>query len=174
MDDHIIISEVLAGDKEKYRLIMERYQTRLVNFIFAMTSDEDEANDIAQIAFIKAYKSLKNYNSKYKFSTWLYQIAINTAKTQLKKKRPISLDEVGELSTNENISLTLAKKDEHKLIVQAVNNLDDNYRLVVNMYYWQDLNYQQIADIMKVPLGTIKTWIARAKQKLKEQLDGQI
>lgn len=174
MDDRKIITQILNGDKERYRLLVEKYQDRLVNFVFAIVQDYDEANDIAQIAFIKAYSSLKKYNPKYQFSTWIYRIAINQAKSNFRRKKTVSIDVINERASEEDIMQSMQEKDESLLIRNSIAGLDKNYQLVINMYYWQGLNYQQIADIMDMPLGTIKTWLRRAKQKLKEELNGQI
>lgn len=174
MDDRKIIRDIIDGDKEKYRELIQKYQDRLINFIFAMTKDYDEAQEITQIAFIKAYSSLKKYNPHYQFSTWLYRIAINQAKSHFRKNKTISINEAHEKRSDENLEKKMQKEYEKVNLQKAIDTLDKNYQLVINMYYWQDLNYQQISDILQVPLGTVRTWIRRAKIKLKEKLDGQI
>jgi len=169
-----IISDILAGNKEKYRVLVEKYQDRLVNFIFAMVHNYDLANDIAQEAFIKAYFSLNKYNPKYQFSTWLYTIAINLSKSEFKKPKHLPLNNQTLTSGEENLTTNLLKKEQLRNIRQAVARLNKKYQLVINLYYWQDMNYQQIAQILNVKLNTVKTWLRRAKQQLKVKLDGQI
>lgn len=175
MDDRKIIKDIINGDKEKYRELVEKHQQRLVNFIFAQVYDYDLANDIAQLSFIKAYNSLRNYNPKYEFSTWLYTIAINLTKSEMKKRKNISLEEAKiQLRSKQNISDDVIKEQQAQTIRSAVTRLSKRYQMVINLYYWQELSYKEISDIMKVNINTIRTWISRAKKELKQQLNGQI
>jgi RNA polymerase sigma-70 factor (ECF subfamily) len=175
MDDRTIIRDIIDGDKEKYRELVEKYQQRLVNFIFAQVYDYDLANDIAQLSFIKAYSSLQNYNPKYEFSTWLYTIANNLIKSEMKKRKNISLEETKvQIHSKQNPAEDVAKEQQAQVIRSAITRLSKRYQMVINLYYWQELSYREISDIMRVNINTIRTWISRAKKELKQQLNGQI
>ena len=100
MDEKEIIRQILSGDDEKYRLLLERYQPGLVRHCMAMIHDYDSANDLTQEASIKAYFNLKKYQENYRFSTWLYKIATNLCLDFLRKKRHISLDDIAEPISN--------------------------------------------------------------------------
>lgn len=173
MDEQQIIKQILEGDTEKYRLLLERYQKGLVHHCFTMVNDTEMANDLTQEACIKAYLQLKRYRKEYRFSTWLYKIATNLCLDFLKKRRHISLDDVPELMSNQLSPQEHAEKNESSLqLHKAVRNLPLKYQTVISLYYWQEQNYEEIAQIMSTPLGTVKTWLKRAKEQLKEEFNG--
>ncbi len=173
MDEKKIIQEIIGGDTQKYRVLLERYQPGLVRHCFTMVSDYDIANDLTQEACIKAYLQLKKYNHEYRFSTWLYKIATNLCLDFLRKRRHISLDDIAEPLSNQPSPQEQAIKNESTSeLHQAVRRLSLKYQTVISLYYWQERNYEEIAEIMNVPLGTVRTWLKRAKDQLKEDLDG--
>ncbi len=173
MDEKEIIQKILGGDTQKYRTILERYQPGLVRHCFTMVNDYDIANDLTQEACIKAYLQLKKYNTTYRFSTWLYKIATNLCLDFLRKRRHISLDDIAEPLSNQLSPQEEAIKNEAASeLHQAVRRLPLKYQTVISLYYWQERNYEEIAEIMNVPLGTVRTWLKRAKDQLKEDLDG--
>jgi RNA polymerase sigma-70 factor, ECF subfamily len=173
MDEKEIIRQILRGDNEKYRLLLERYQPGLVNHCFTMTNDYDIAHDLTQEASIKAYLQLNRYNEDYRFSTWLYKIATNLCLDFLKKRRHISLEDIPEpLSTMLSPQEQAIKNESALQLHQAVRKLSLKYQTVISLYYWQERTYEEIANIMNVPLGTVRIWIKRAKEQLKEELHG--
>jgi len=173
MDEQEIIKQILEGDGEKYRLLLERYQKGLVNHCFTMVNEYDLANDLTQEACIKAYFQLRNYKNEYRFSTWLYKIATNLCLDFLKKRRHLSLDDIPEPHSHHLSPQDQAiKKESDSEIHQAIRTLPLKYQTVISLYYWQEQNYEEIAEIMHIPLGTVRTWLKRAKEKLKEELNG--
>jgi RNA polymerase sigma-70 factor, ECF subfamily len=173
MDEKEIIRQILSGDEEKYRLLLDRYQPGLVRHCFVMSGDYEIAQDLTQEASIKAYFKLKNYQEKYRFSTWLYKIATNLCLDYLRKKRHVSLTDIPELPSTLSTPQELAMKNESKQeIQQAVRILPIRYQTVVSLYYWQEQSYEEIAIIMDVPINTVRTWLKRAKERLKEELHG--
>ena len=158
MDEKKLIKEILAGDTDKYRFLLERYQPGLVRHCFTMLNDYETANDITQEASIKAFLQLKNYNTNYRFSTWLYKIATNLCLDYLKKRRHISIDDIPEvISESLSPQEQAIKKESEREIHQAVRRLSLKYQTVISLYYWQEQSYEEIAEIMNIPIGTVRT-----------------
>jgi RNA polymerase sigma-70 factor (ECF subfamily) len=173
MDEHEIIKQILGGDIEKYRLLLERYQKGLVHHCLNMVNDYDIANDLTQEACIKAYLQLKRYKEDYRFSTWLYKIATNLCLDFLKKRRHVSLDDIPEPMSNlPSPQEQIIKNEVTTKLYQTIKQLPLKYQTVISLYYWQEQSYEEIAEIMNVPLGTVRTWLKRAKDALKEELNG--
>jgi RNA polymerase sigma factor (sigma-70 family) len=172
-----IISEIRGGHREQYRHLVERYHRGLVQHIYNLINDEQSAEDVAQEAFIRAYNKLSQYNDAYAFSTWLYKIADNIAYRYLKQsKNDRGIDDIEETFPDDTLSLaeTTDKIFTKEAIRTAIAKLPISYRQVISMYYWDGFSYEEIAEIMERPIGTIRTWLHRAKQDLKKELYGQI
>lgn len=172
-----IISEVLNGHYNQYRAIVDRYQIGLIQHLYNMVHDEQSAEDIAQDAFIRAYDKLYQYNQSYAFSTWLYKIADNMALRVMKRtKVTVDFDEVQDLLADkapahgESLDLSI----NGRVIRGMVDSLPSNYRRVIMLYYWDEFGYEDIAAIMERPVGTVRTWLHRAKDQLRKELDGKV
>lgn len=169
-DENEIIQSVLDG-ADRYSELVERYHVGLILHCEHLVGDRDEAEDVAQEAFVKAYLTLKRYDaSRARFSTWLYRIATNEAIDYLRKhKRRVyveDLEAIAEASMPEYI-----EEDERRTVRQAVRQLQPpEQRRVIEAYFWEGKSYQEIADEMHTPINTIRTWIRRAKLQLKEKL----
>jgi RNA polymerase sigma-70 factor (ECF subfamily) len=171
-----IIAAVLAGQSEQYRALVEHYHQGLIVHLTNMIGDQAQAEDVAQEAFIQAFNKLGQYVSRYAFSTWLYKIAHNLAYRHLQQaQRTVQLDERAEqipdqqASTAERLDLEQTKQ----LTRQAIQTLSPDYRQVVSLYYWENLSYEEIATVLEKPVGTVRTWLHRAKQELGKELYGQ-
>jgi RNA polymerase sigma-70 factor (ECF subfamily) len=168
-NEHELIAHTLDGNENAYGALIDRYKEGLYRHCFTFVRDEAEAEDIAQEAFIEAYIHLDRYNPKFRFSTWLYKIATNLALMHLRKRRNVRMDEdeleriVSDLPSAEDTAF-------HKEIHDAVNALPLRYRTVVSMHYWQGKSYREIATHMGTSVGSIKSWMSRAKKQLKEVL----
>ncbi len=170
MNEAEIIQTILAGN-DRFEELVQRYHVGLIIHCERLVGDRDEAEDVAQEAFIKAYMNLKNYDpEKARFSTWLYKIATNLAIDQLRKsKRRIIVEDIEEVA--EHTMPTYIEDEERREIRAAVGALmPPEYRTVIEAYYWEGKSYQQIADDINIPLNTVRTWIRRAKEQLQEQL----
>lgn len=166
-NEHATIDRILNGEAHLYGVLIDRYKEGLYRHCFKFVRDEDRAEDIAQETFIKAYTHLETYNSNYRFSTWLYRIATNKALSEIRKKRPLPLDEEMQIMSTLADTDQRAKDDE---IHQAVARLSDKYRTVVTLHYWDGESYDQIAKRMDTTTGTIKSWMSRAKKELRKDL----
>ena len=175
--EHTIVDEVLDGNTDQYRHLVERYHRGLLQHLFYLMHDEQEAEDIAQEAFIRAYQKLAQYNKSYAFSTWLYKIADNIAYRQLRQLRPTSdIDEISEIVPDDKPSLS--EQTDRTLTAESIRKAIDalplDYRQVVILYYWDGCSYEEIAEIVEHPVGTVRTWLFRAKEHLRKELYGQI
>jgi RNA polymerase sigma-70 factor (ECF subfamily) len=172
-----IINDVREGNTDQYRFFVERYHRGLVQHLYNIVRDGHMAEDIAQDAFIQAYEKLSQYNENYAFSTWLYKIADHLAYRQLKRLRPMSdIDELQELLPDDKTPVyeEVDKELDRGAVRQALDNLPHDYRQVVTLYYWDDRSYEEIAEIIERPIGTVRTWLFRAKDQLRKELYEQI
>lgn len=172
-DDVTAINAVLSGDKAQYRVVVERYHRGLINYLYNMTRDSTIAEDLAQDAFLQAFRKLSTYNSAYSFSTWLYAIASNIAKDHFKKNsrilRVVPDGRASELSPDEAFTQSARAQN----VRDAIATLKPDYQQVINLFYWENKSYEEIATIVGCPIGTARTWLSRGKQQLEEQLYGQ-
>ena len=179
--DEELIFKFQKEDVEAFNEIVFRYKDRLVNFLFRYTGNRDDSEDLAQDTFLKLYRSKHLYREIAKFSTWFYTIAINIAKTNLRKKsrhKAISLssfDPEGEkdfeltanvISPDETANASI----ENYYIQKAIDSLGESFKEVIILRDIQDFEYEEIAQITGLPLGTVKSRINRGREKLKEIL----
>jgi RNA polymerase sigma-70 factor (ECF subfamily) len=169
-DDQELIARSLDADHQAYAELVDRYKNALYRHCFAIVRREDVAEDIAQEAFITAYYKLDSYNPTYRFSTWLFKIATNKALTYLKRAaKEVAMDD----ELIETVVSTLPGTERaavHGELRAAVERLSPKHRAVVSLYYWQGLSYQEIAQVLSSPVGSVKVWMLRAKQQLKKEL----
>jgi len=189
MDADEDIEFILAcqkGDTEAFGFLVERHQKKMLNIAYRMMGDYNDACDVTQEAFLAAYKSIKKFKAEAKFSTWLYRIVINYSKNRLKQLRNInqregvSIDDSGEIKTEEALCQSFAndtnpgsqmEKCERKNQVQkCITSLDEEYRDVLVLRDIQGLSYAEIKDILKIPEGTVKSRLSRARNALKDCL----
>lgn len=170
MEEAELIAGVIAGS-DRYGELVERYHVGLIIHCEQLVNDRDEAEDIAQQAFVKAYLQLKKFDPKRaRFSTWLYRIATNLAIDYLRQhKRRM---EVADIETIAETNMPTYLEDEQKQEVRtAVKQLmPPEYRQVIEAYYWDGKSYEEIATDLHIPLNTVRTWLRRAKLQLKEKL----
>ncbi len=179
--DRELVAAVLAGETDRYGDIVERYQGRLVNYVFRLLRDYAEAHDLAQEVFLKTYQALDRYDPKYKFSTWLFRVAQNAAIDHLRKRRLqlVSMDrpsgEPGEKpwefpSPRSSPYADLRNRERGEAIQRAIDALPWEYRELIVMRHYGELSYDEIATLKRMPLGTVKNKLFRGRQILKEAL----
>jgi len=168
-DELELIARSMDGDEEAFSVLVDRYKEGLYRHCFRFTHDEKDAEDIALDAFVEAFVHLDKYDSRFRFSTWLYKIATNLALMHVRKRRDIRMDEdelnriVSNLPGTEDFAL-------YRELHEAVNKLPLQYKTVVSMHYWQGKSYAEIASHMGTSVGSVKGWMHRAKEQLKEVL----
>lgn len=186
--DQALVERVQAGDKTAFDILVQKYQSKIIQLAYRYVHDQDEAMDIAQEAFIKAYKAIDRFRGESAFYTWIYRIAINTAKNYLvaSGRRPPKADidaqdaeqydgasGLKEYATPERILL----KDEIKeTIARAIEELPDELQTAITLRELEGLSYEEIAQTMECPIGTVRSRIFRAREaidmKLKPLLQG--
>jgi len=169
-DEAELIAHSLNGNHEAYAVLIDRYKNALYHHCFAVVRNEDVAEDIAQETFITAYYKLRQYNPEYRLSTWLFKISTNKAINYLRKHaREVAVDDelIAKIASHEPSPLVRAQDVE---LHEAVERLQPKYRAVISLYYWQGMSYEDIAQVMGSPKGSIKGWMNRAKLQLRKEL----
>jgi len=182
LDDRSLVERILRGERDLFGVLVSRYQKRVVNYVYRITHRYEEAHDLTQEIFVKVYLALDRYDDKYQFSTWLFRIAQNSAIDQLRKKSivevPIVRQTDDEPSGKERefadggISPYRALKNKQlsAAIDAAVDKLPIDYRELIQLRHFAELSYEEIATMKKLPLGTVKNKLFRARNLLKEAL----
>lgn len=186
MDDLKIIESCLLGNTQMFSRLIDNYKNMVYNLAYRMSNNPHEAEDISQEAFLHAYQSLAAFNPSYKFSTWLYQITLNIIRDKYKKKEIdyVSLDTPLEAEDSEfyrqpadstnNPEQIISQKENLRAIQQAILSLPLKYREVIVLRHLQDLSYIEISNILKLPTGTVKVHLYRAREQLKKILSNSI
>ena len=185
--DQALVERVQGGDKTAFDVLVQKYQSKIIQLAYRYVHDQDEAMDIAQEAFIKAYKALGRFRGDSAFYTWIYRIAINTAKNHLvaSSRRPPRAD-IDAVEAEQYDSATGLKeyatpermllRDEIKqTIAGAIESLPDDLRTAITLRELEGMSYEEIAQAMDCPIGTVRSRIFRARDaidgKLKPLLD---
>ncbi|MEZ7891889.1 MAG: RNA polymerase sigma factor [Candidatus Wallbacteria bacterium] len=177
-----IIKKIKNGETSEFEHIITKYSKLVYSLAFRLLRNAEEADDLTQDVFFRAYRFLDKYNPEFKMSTWLSKITYNLFKDRFKVKQlnivsnSISSDEDDKRNFEEKYADTGAgpyEKIEQSVksrdIIAIINKLPDNYRVVVTMYFWGDYSYEEISQILEVPLGTVKSRLKRAKIYLYEK-----
>lgn len=177
------INQVLKGDQSAFSDIVSLYQHKLYQVCFRMLGNKQEAEDIAQEAFVRSYINLHTYDQNRKFATWLYRIATNLCIDRIRKKKPDyyldaevsgtdGLDMYSQIASTEQLPDESVEQMELQDRIQyEIGRLPDKYRSVIVLKYLEDLSLQEISEILDLPLGTVKTRIHRGREALRKQLN---
>ncbi len=164
-----LIEQALHGDIDAWGEIVHRYRGAVYGVALGIVGNSADAEDAAQDAFIRAYENLHRYDRERKFSTWIFTITANLCKNQLRRaKFQTRLDDsVEPNSTGADPEESVARDERRELVQEALAALDEKYRAPMVLRYYGELDYQDIAEILDLPEGTVKTRIHRAKEALK-------
>ena len=171
-EDYELIDRFLSGEELAFEILVRKYQNRVINIVYSLCGATQHAEDIAQETFIKVHRSLKDFQKKAAFSTWLYRITVNTAYNYLKgKNRFVALEHIEKAQEFEKISLDhIESKERQRLISKAIENLPFVYRTVVVLKDIEGLAYADIAKTVGCSIGTVESRLFRARQILKKTL----
>ena len=170
-----LINLVKKGDKKAYEVLVLQYQDRLVFSVYKFLKDYELAQDIAQEAFVKAFKNIEKFRGDSSFYTWIYRIAINTAKNFLSsksRKSEIYDDEIMELklsesaATSENPENILEAEELRSLMMDAIQGLPDDIRTTLSLREFDGLSYEEIAEVQNCPIGTVRSRIHKGREIL--------
>ena len=182
LDDRTLVARILEGDRDRFTELVARYEKRVVNYVYRITHRYEDAHDLTQEIFVKVYLAIDRYDPKYQFSTWLFRIAQNSAIDALRKKGvsevPLTRqsddeDDREREFADDGISPERALKNKQLgfAIDKAVEKLPPDYRELIQLRHFAELSYEEIASMKKLPLGTVKNKLFRARNLLKDALE---
>jgi RNA polymerase sigma-70 factor, ECF subfamily len=171
VSDEKIVKKIQDGDKEKFGEIIEKYQGKLFGYIKNLINQNNmEVEDVVEDTLVLAYQNLNGFDTSKKFSSWIYRIAHNKAIDYFKKKRlkTTVLDDELEIGLKDGLFEELEiEKNDKKMVAKAVNSLEIKYKEVVVLYFFEDKSYEEISDILHLPVSNVGVLLYRAKDKLK-------
>jgi RNA polymerase sigma-70 factor, ECF subfamily len=184
MNDSEIIRLVLEGDREVFRILVEKHKSMVFRTCMGFLHDKDDSDDLTQEIFIQAYQSLQNFKKDASFSTWIYRIAVNASLNRLRKKNnsPIlhridtyihsakEIETLPPLYDSANPESILISQENNKWVQNALDSLPDNQRTAIVLSKYDDLPQKKIAEIMKTTEGAVEALIQRAKANLRIKL----
>lgn len=165
------VREVLAGNKQAYAHIINKYKNPLYATILRMTTNPQDAQDFVQDAFLKVYRQLDKYKETGSFSSWLYRVAINHCMDEFRKKRYQSTQvEIGEeqVIDSNHPEVVFLKKERHRQLERLLATLPEDERLILLLRYANELSYDEISELTDVPLSTVRNKLHRAKKKMRD------
>jgi len=171
--DQEIIEKILQGQGEYYEEIIKRYKNGVYSLCMRMLRNSEDAKDLAQEAFIKAYQNLGKYNAEYKFSTWLFKVTSNLCVDYLRKIKTQTLpydDKISMPHDTASAEDIFLHNNNRRQIEKAIQELPEDYRILILLYHKEGLSYEQMCDMLKLPMSKVKNRLHRARNKLKETL----
>jgi RNA polymerase sigma factor (sigma-70 family) len=177
--DYEIIQRILLDDRNAYLQLIDRYKDKGLSLAKSMLKSKEDAEEVLQDSFIRAFRALKSFEWKSSFSTWFYRILVNQCKTRLSKKmknyNSSINDEENEYLLNlpideENIDIKYESHELKKTIHEEIDKLNPIYSSIITLFYLQELSYPEIAEIAELPIGTVKNRLNRARLMLSESL----
>ena len=185
-EDAELVSFCKKGNVDAFEELVRKYQKKMLNIAYRMIGNYEDACEIVQDAFVSAYKAIRHFKGKARFSTWLYAIVVNLSRNRLNQLKiqskreafsiddPVFTDSGGlavKLASSEPSDMErLEKKDVQKKVQECINGLDNKFREVIILRDLQGFSYDEISDMLKMPVGTVKSRIFRAREMLRDCL----
>jgi RNA polymerase sigma-70 factor (ECF subfamily) len=168
--EETLVSRAARGDEQAFAVLVNRYRSMLYSMAYKLLRDPGRAEDMAQETFIKAYAALPGFRGQSKLSSWLYRICYNTCISELRKRKPeVELEEAMGVETSGPVE-EFRTRDIQAVIQDEVSKLPDDYRAALTLYHFNGLSYEEIAQMTRKPMGTVKAHIHRARAVLKNRL----
>lgn len=174
--DEVLITLFQNGDRQVYRILVERYQERVRNLIYSILQEPEIVDDLGQDVFIKVYEGLEHFRFQSSFYTWLYRITVNKCRDELRKRKVrklFSLQTLLEGSDKEALERTSVEMQDgemQEIIDKSLRTLPDKYRMAVILKDINGLSYEEIAEAMQCEIGTVKSRLSRARRMLRDML----
>jgi RNA polymerase sigma-70 factor, ECF subfamily len=177
--DQAVVERVLAGDMDAFSILVDRYQDRIYSAVLNYVSNRDDAVDITQEAFVKAYSKLRGFNAGSAFYTWLYRIAINAAIDFLRKRKSRPQDSLDDekytdvgfepvsMDSGSDPEKVVVRSEQIRVMRKAISSLSDKLRSAVVLHDVEGLSQEEVAEILRVPVGTVKSRVSRARAELR-------
>jgi RNA polymerase sigma factor (sigma-70 family) len=183
LEDFQLIDRAVAGDEAAYAKLLQRYKRPVYHMILKMVRNIDDAEDLTIESFAKAFRSLHRFKKDYTFSTWLFRIATNNTIDQIRKKKLNTLSIDNSFTDDEGNSISIDVEDENnnpqeetikaqkaELLLVFVDKLPAKYQQLVRLRYYEELSYEEIAERIQAPLGTVKAQLHRARELMYEMV----
>jgi RNA polymerase sigma-70 factor (ECF subfamily) len=168
LSDEELVKQIQSSDQELYAIIIERYQNKLLRYANSLIKDENKAVDAVQESFIKAFINLKSFDGGKKFSSWIYRIVHNEILNMVKKyQKEILLPENFDQASEEDIQKEFEQKETSEVVEKCLREMPIIYSEPLALYYIDEKSYEEISDILRLPMGTVATRISRAKKLMK-------
>ncbi len=176
MQDAELIQSVLSGNERDYEQLVKNYQTNVFRTAIGILHIKEDAEEVTQDVFIKAYQSLSSFSGKSAFSTWLYRITVNASISYLRKKKRkglwVELTGFFQIQAKEkNAEAELSEKSDKKLVRNAIDSLPDKQKLAFVLTKYEELPQRQVAEIMEISEGAVEQLVVRAKANLRKKLE---
>jgi RNA polymerase sigma-70 factor (ECF subfamily) len=174
-----LIAQAANGNQKAFRVLVNQYLPLVYNYLFRMTQNHELSEEMAQETFVKAYQNLKKFDRTRAFKPWLLRIASNATLSELRRqKKLVSLDaleeegafNVGSDRTSEDIALQVERQSATADVQKALDRMEAKYRQVLLLRYQQELSYEEISEVTRTPLNTVRTWLKRGLEKLKQAI----
>ena len=185
MNDSELVSRIIANDEQAFRLLVERYQTMVINTCFGFIHVQEDAQDIAQDVFIEVLHSVNKFRNEAKISTWLYRIAVNKSLNYIRSRNkfrwfrktgeiysnndPVD-PQITEVTDNDTPVSIIENKERSETLHAAVNALPENQKIAFVLNKFEELSYKEIADVMNISLSAVESLIFRARKSLQKKL----
>ena len=180
LDTHILV-EVRAGKPRAFGQLIDRYKDKAMTLSFRLLGDRREAEEAVQDAFVNAFRRLDQFRENSGFGTWYYRILYNVCMTRLRKRQTAIryatlTQEDSEIcaDTDNPLEDIIERGDLQSIVSEELANLPEQYRAALTLFYVQDLKYEQIVEVMEIPLGTVKTFLFRGKTMLRKRLQRRL
>jgi RNA polymerase sigma-70 factor, ECF subfamily len=187
MDEDIaVVNRIKEGDYNAFSELVKKYERSVINLVYRISGSSDDAEDLAQEVFLRAFKGISGFKADSKFFTWLYRIAVNVTLRARERKNKIafcSLEQKTEegnksvnsiLTSNNTPSDDIERRELQKMVQMAISDLPEDQKTVVVLYRYHNLSYEEMADVLDVTIPAVKSRLHRARKNLKEKLQGYV
>lgn len=173
LSDEELVDVIRSQNQELFKELMQRYQNKLLRYASYFVRDQEKAEDVVQEAFIKTFINLQGFNTKKKFSSWIYRIVHNEAINQIKRsKKEISLESNlwirEKLVDDTNLEEDFVRKQAREILILCLEELPLIYRVILTLFYLEEKSYEEISDILRIPVGTVGARINRGKKIMRK------
>ena len=181
--DNQILDIVRSGNSRAYAVLVDRHKDRAMTLAVRLLGTKEEAEEMVQDAFLKAYKSLDQFRGDAKFSTWLYRILYNLCMTRVTRRKGKmdhfdAEDDIARAATVGDDEVSIQERMEHEelrdLVTSEIENLPGKLKTVIILFYVQEMSYEEMSTVMNMPLGSVKTYLHRGRNLLRQRLLGQL
>ncbi len=183
-NDQIIINQVIEGNTNAFAVLVERYKDLVFTLALRMLKNREEAEEVAQDTFVKAFRKIENFKGESKFSTWIYRVAYNTCLDRIKKNKKYLNDvEIDAFTAHQVVALdnvleTIENRERNQIIQHCIKGLPEEESFLLTLYYFDDLSLDEISKVVGINANAIKVKLFRSRKKLakllKEQLEPEI